>query len=88
MERGRGALGNWASQAELGGLLSAKKIRTRRNALAVEYNQLNIQVQVGCNAACSDPSDYLALKILFKTADLCHTRVLMPFNEENIGFKI
>lgn len=38
-ERGRVELGNWASQAVLGGLLSVKKIRTRRNTLAVEYNQ-------------------------------------------------
>lgn len=78
-ERGRVELGNWASQVVLEGLLSVKKIRTRRNALAVEYNQQNIQVQVGCNAACLQTSDYLSLKNLFKTADLCHTRVLTPF---------
>lgn len=60
MERGRVELGNWASQAVPGGLLSVKKIRTRRNAFAVEYNQQNIQVQVGCSAACLDPSDYLS----------------------------
>lgn len=61
--RGRVGLGNWASQAVLGGLLSVKKIRTRINALAVECNQQIIQVQVGCNAACLDPSYYSLLKL-------------------------
>lgn len=54
MEGGRVELGNWASQAALAALLSVKKIRTRRNASAVEHNQQNIQVQVSCNAACLD----------------------------------
>lgn len=52
-ERGRVELGNWASQAVLGALLSVKK--TRRSALVAEHNQQNIQVQMGYSAACLIP---------------------------------